>query len=87
MWAKPLAGLQCALQDSEAFLVQSCDLVHVTKLMISNTSQLKGDSFRGVCREEADKDSVSPRTQSEVGQIISMSMLTPECFQLNQVDT
>lgn len=47
--------------------MQSCDLVLVTKLMISNTSQQKGDSFKGVCREEADKDSVSPRTQSEIG--------------------
>lgn len=60
MLAKPLAGLRVALQDS-------CDLVLVTKLMISNTSQQKGDSFEGVCREEADKDSVSPRTQREAG--------------------
>lgn len=73
--------------------VQSCDLVLIstgpcsTKLMTSNSRQQKLDSPKESGEKRLIK-AVSPFTYKVKPSVISRtSMLTPKCFQFNQVDT
>lgn len=88
--ARPAGVLHRKVRPSS---VQSCDLVLIntglcsTKLMTSNSSQQKLDSLKGSGEKRLIKTVSLFTRKVKQSIIITMSMLTPKCFQFNQVDT